>query len=326
MNVEGSQSYLERLFMDSSEPSDPENRSLREVIFNEKETITETKTGDELVGHQTFEYIVQVVYNLLVIIHKIAMEKTHYMDLDEFTALLVSPKTGHSYSNPKSESIGISLKIVENAGAIKRMNTLVGFDGTKNKIHWSGIYTADMLWQDAKDFVTKSGYKKNDTQKTQGNALVPTNIVSNITMMIAEKGIGVMKTKAASVLTGRWEETGDDDMGNELPFHYNTRKNLPKRDYMEFFDHDDEISALTEQNEDSSWTGSSNATSAIIHAAAQSAAAEAAAPLATEAAAPLAAEAAAPLAVSPPAVGNAELMERILELESKIAAIQDMTR
>ena len=146
-------------------------------------------------------------------------------------------------------------------------------------------------------------------------------------MMIAEKGIGVMKTKAASVSTGRWEETGDDDMGNELPFHYNTQKNLPERDYMEFFDHDDEISALTEQNEDSSWTGSSNATSAIIHAAAQSAAAEAAAPLATEAAAPLAAEAATPLAVSPPAVGNAELMERILELESKIAAIQDnMTR
>merc|ERR1712238_178995 len=60
------------------------------------------------------------------------------------------------------------------------------------------------------------------------------------------------------------------------------------------------------------------------------AAAESVAPLAAEAAAPLAAEVAAPLAASPPiapVVDNTELIEakrRILELESKLAAIQGM--
>ena len=331
MNVEGSQSHLERLFMDSSDSSDPENELLRQVIFDDDETITGTETGDKLVGHQTFEYMVQVVYNLMVIIHQLTMDKMNYIDLDVFTSLLISPRTGHPYKNSKSESIDISLKIAENVGAIERMNTLVCFDGMKNMIYRNGRYTEGMLWQNARNFVTKSGYEKNDTQKTQGNALVPTNIVSNTTMVTPEKRKGVMKTKVASVSAGRWEETGDDDMGSVLPFHYNTRNNLPKRDYMEFFDDDDVISVLTpnEQNGDSSWTGSSNATSAITHAAAQSAAAEAAAPLAAKAAAPFAAEAAAPLAVSPPAVGNAELIEakkRILELESKLAAIQGMTR
>merc|ERR1712238_464656 len=73
------------------------------------------------------------------------------------------------------------------------------------------------------------------------------------------------------------------------------------------------------------------AAAAAAQSAAAEAAAQSAAPLAAESAAPLAAEAVAPLAAAPPvvpAVDNSELIEakkRILELESKLAAIQGMT-
>ena len=180
------------------------------MIFDDDETITETETGDKLVGHQTFEYIVQVVYNLMVIIHKLTMDKMNYIDLDAFTSLIISPRTGHPYKNSKSESIDISLKIAEKAGAIERMNTLVCFDGTKNMTYRNGRYTEVMLWQDARNFVTKSGYEK--TQKTQGNALVRTNIVSNTTMVTAEKRKGVMKTKVASLSPVSSQRPVDTDL------------------------------------------------------------------------------------------------------------------
>ena len=58
MNVEGSQSHWDMLFIDSSDSSDPEDEFLCQGLFDDDGTwtITGTETGDKLVGLQTFEY------------------------------------------------------------------------------------------------------------------------------------------------------------------------------------------------------------------------------------------------------------------------------
>ena len=137
MNVEGSQSYWDMLFIDSSDSSDQENEYFRRALSDDNGTwtILGTETGDKLVGHQTFEYMVQVVYNLMVVIYQLIMNKINYIELDVLTSLSISPKTGHPYKNSKSESIDISLKIAENAGAIERVNTFVCFNGVKKDVN-----------------------------------------------------------------------------------------------------------------------------------------------------------------------------------------------
>ena len=123
--------------------------------------------------HQSVYYIVQFVYNFLVVSNQFYMENTHFIDLDVLTFLIIFPRTGLRCKNSKNVSIQIGLKIAEKADAIEIVGAFVGFDGVKRMIKEKGRFTAVMLWQNTSNFVTNCGYKEDQTQKN-------TSIIANI--------------------------------------------------------------------------------------------------------------------------------------------------
>ena len=100
-----------------------------------------SKKSEGFFGHQTVDYMVQFLFNFLIVAHRLYMNNTHFIELDVLTSLIDSPRTRLRYKNSKNESIQISLKIAEMADAIERYGTFVGFYGVTKMLYQNGKYT-----------------------------------------------------------------------------------------------------------------------------------------------------------------------------------------
>ena len=253
---------MDMLVSDSSVPSDDAMQILRRGLFDDDtsddddESSTSEK-GDRFFGRPTVDYMVQFLYNLLVVVHQLYFENTDFIEMDVLTSLIISPRTGLRYKNSKNESILIGLKIAEKANVIERPSgSFVTLKGVKRMIKDNGKYTGEMLWQNATNFVINSRYGKEHTQKTQESP-VTTIIVSNIAAVTPKKRKGIMKN-VSLVPAAHWKETEDDNIVDVLPFHYNTRNHLPRRNYTQIDYEFDDMSGITNDLEgNASWTSSS---------------------------------------------------------------------
>ena len=76
---------MNKFFSDSSESSDDDINEIRRVLFYDvpssdddgSSKLMGTGIGDTFVGHQSIVYMVQVLYNLLVVTHQLIMNNTH---------------------------------------------------------------------------------------------------------------------------------------------------------------------------------------------------------------------------------------------------------
>ena len=130
---------MNMLFSDSSKPSDDDMKNLCQVLFNDDLSDDDdgsltSEISDRFFGHQTVDYMVQFLYNFLVVAHRLYMDNTHIIELDVLTSLIISPHTGLFYKNSKNETIQIGLKMLVMSDAIERPGIFVSFYGVERII------------------------------------------------------------------------------------------------------------------------------------------------------------------------------------------------